>query len=176
MGALATLLAGVRSLLEWVHPLRIFAMVIVVDGNATDSGLAYTTMNRVAERLDEDVGIILQFDVDEAHGIEPGEGLRQSYNDGDYPIPTLFLFPRVARLDADPAPDAMSEAWGIAYGEYLAIAGEAKGSVPAWLHELGHFLGLQHQEGTFMAPAAQDGPITPGQRQALRKRARRLAK
>ena len=165
---MAVVLAALRRFLEGlrdrVAPMRVAVTVVVVDGSPDESGLAFTMTRKAASQFYDDTGVVLRFDIQEGQGFLPGPHLRTAYNTGNYQPPTIFVFPRVARIDG--------AALGVAYGEYIAIAGEGQHLSWVYLHELGHWFGLQHEPDTFVQEPGAPGPVTERQRQVIRGRAR----
>ncbi|HLF04940.1 MAG TPA: hypothetical protein VI855_06960 [Dehalococcoidia bacterium] len=154
-----------RLLWESVYPPKVSVLMVVVDGQPTDSGLVYTTMNRVAQWYYQQAHVILRFEVREATGLAPGPELRQDFNGGNYPVPTIFVFP---------IRDLINGALGDAYGEFMVVGRDGMAKPTVYRHELGHWFGLGHLEGTFMSggAAAEDAPAMPDQVAAIRLRGR----
>jgi hypothetical protein len=158
----------IRALWERVAdrlaPTRVPVRVVVVDGEAAHSGLVYTTSRRVAAWFQDKTGVILQFDITEAQGIQFEPGLREAFNAGNYPVPTVFVFPQL------PLFASVDNSLGVAYGEYLCIASNGMHLAATWKHEIAHWLGVRHEDGTFIseALALDSAPITKEQRRTIR--------
>lgn len=88
--------------------------------------------------------------------------LRYVFEEG-YTYPTLFLV-SAARLS--------STNIGLAQGEFASVAAKHELWVEAAKHELGHLLGLRHNEVSFMHPLIEQGhllPVLPGERATVRR-------
>lgn len=149
----------------YFNAIRVPLKVVVLGGNVVEVGLLQTEMKKVQRWYRDKAAIIFQPDYDHRPDTYRNErDIRAYHSIMDDPIPTLYVLTSLSRLEGD------------AVGQWAGAFGYTSRRPWANLlaHELGHFLSLPHQSGTFMAQGTEGnfGQITLEQVEAMRREAR----